>query len=522
MKKIKIKFVGFWDGFCYDSFWMTTVLKKHFIVEVTDDNPDYIICSAFCYDLEFLNDSKIRILFSGENYAPDFNFIDYSFSPYPINYYDRNFYLPVFASVSNTFEKLLTKRRDYKIEDVLNKEYFANFIYSHESENSIRGDFFKKLCNYKRVESCGSYLNNMENSYSVSFWDGTKQVFQKKCKFSLCFESTKHDGFITEKIVDAFYSDTIPIYYGSDNIGEFFNPKAFINVSDYNTFEEVLEKIQEIDNDNEKFLQMLKQPIFSNKDEVSTLYERRDKYLLNIFNQPLEKAYRRSKIMSPQKMEEALVRTIKAAKSISYFKQENKIKRFFKYIIKKILGKPIINENTSLNLSSYFNYLKNDIYAVLIPLEENVEYFKNSEINILIPNDNVEKFLTQQSEILINLYGTKKNYSVAFDLVNKSITIKYGPVIMAKISYYTCADLFLKREIFEKVIVGEAFKALELKYALMVSAISIIKRIKVQENHQFLIKNRESLNVEMIAECFNLREDIKEMMEELLNNILKG
>ena len=49
----------------------------------------------------------------------------------------------------------------YTKEFVQNKQLFANFISSHESEFNIRGDFFKKLNEYRRVESAGTYLNNM-------------------------------------------------------------------------------------------------------------------------------------------------------------------------------------------------------------------------------------------------------------------------------------------------------------------------------------------------------------------------
>ena len=110
----------------------------------------------------------------------------------------------------------------YTKEFVQNKQLFANFISSHESEFNIRGDFFKKLNEYRRVESAGTYLNNMPNGEVVNWLDGSKTALQRKCKFTLCFESTNHYGFVTEKIMDAFYSDTIPVYYGSPTVAEIF------------------------------------------------------------------------------------------------------------------------------------------------------------------------------------------------------------------------------------------------------------------------------------------------------------
>ena len=63
----------------------------------------------------------------------------------------------------------------------------------------------------------------MPNGEVVNWLDGSKTALQRKCKFTLCFESTNHYGFVTEKIMDAFYSDTIPVYYGSPTVAGIFN-----------------------------------------------------------------------------------------------------------------------------------------------------------------------------------------------------------------------------------------------------------------------------------------------------------
>ena len=120
-------------------------------------------------------------------------------------------FVTVGLCVRNHWQNLPEKPRNRETAEALlkQKEYFANFIAGHESEFNIRGDFFKKLCGYKRVESPGSYLNNMPDGKVVSFENESKVDFQRKCKFTLCFESTNHYGFVTEKIMDAFYADTV-------------------------------------------------------------------------------------------------------------------------------------------------------------------------------------------------------------------------------------------------------------------------------------------------------------------------
>jgi|LakMenE18May11ns_1017448.scaffolds.fasta_scaffold9616444_1 hypothetical protein len=46
--------------------------------------------------------------------------------------------------------------------------------------------------------------------------------------FSVTFENTKCDSYFTEKIIDCFATQTIPIYYGSHNIKKYFNPDGII------------------------------------------------------------------------------------------------------------------------------------------------------------------------------------------------------------------------------------------------------------------------------------------------------
>ena len=48
-------------------------------------------------------------------------------------------------------------------------------------------------------------------------------------------ENAQHNNFFTEKILDAFATKTVPLYWGCPNVGDFFNPKGIItwtNVTD--------------------------------------------------------------------------------------------------------------------------------------------------------------------------------------------------------------------------------------------------------------------------------------------------
>ena len=314
MKTIKLNYAGVGEGFNKTQNLIYDVLKNNgYDVQISDD-PDYVVCD-FCDEkyYTYCNYPQVRIMYSGENYIPDFNLIDYAISPYPIQFGDRHFQLPACVWPRDHWTELARKNRGgVTAEDVRKKTKFANFIASHESEGNIRGDFFKKLNQYKRVESAGTYLNNMPNGSTVDWLDGSKAELQKSCKFTLCFESTNHYGFVTEKIMDAFYSDTIPVYYGSSTVTEIFNKDAFINCADYPSFDAVIERIKELDQDDEKYLQMLRQPILVDPDYPERLERELGEYICSIFDQPLEQAYRRSRVYLPKRCNDYLARCVDA------------------------------------------------------------------------------------------------------------------------------------------------------------------------------------------------------------------
>lgn len=63
--------------------------------------------------------------------------------------------------------------------------------------------------------------------------------------FVMAMENTQKPGYITEKIVNAFNSGAIPIYWGdSATVKSIFNPNAFIDLSDYANFSAAMRHIK--------------------------------------------------------------------------------------------------------------------------------------------------------------------------------------------------------------------------------------------------------------------------------------
>jgi hypothetical protein len=56
----------------------------------------------------------------------------------------------------------------------------------------------------------------------------------------------------------------LPIYWGDPTINEQFNPRSFLNRADFPSDEALIGKIIELDNDDAKYLEYLRQPYFHN------------------------------------------------------------------------------------------------------------------------------------------------------------------------------------------------------------------------------------------------------------------
>lgn len=206
----------------------------------------------------------VKIFWGGENMVPNFNYCDYAISYLYIDFYGRHFKMSPLNNmksiygpfnVTRNFDKNMTKRK------------FCNFIYKNNKKYlegvNLRNSFFELLSKYKRVDAPGKVHNNMGKNVITprkGNWHIGKLDFIKNYKFTIAFENSNADGYTTEKLSDALFSHSVPIYFGNPNVGLEYNKKAFIHVNDYNSLEDVVNKVIELDNDDDAYMAMLNEP----------------------------------------------------------------------------------------------------------------------------------------------------------------------------------------------------------------------------------------------------------------------
>ena len=76
-------------------------------------------------------------------------------------------------------------------------------------------------------------------------------------------------------------------------MGEEFNPKAFINVFDFESIDSCISYVKKIDCDNDLYLAMQREPIFKSESFAKRYYDNPDMlvdYLSMIFDKPIGEA----------------------------------------------------------------------------------------------------------------------------------------------------------------------------------------------------------------------------------------
>jgi len=271
MKAININFLDFSADFDKYNNDFVRILSKYFVVNISD-KPDYLFCS--CFGVKHLKYNCIKIFYTGENIKPNLDIYDYAIGFDKIENSRRYLRWPLY--------KLFQYRKDLKLALSSNNPYknvkkdgFCSFVVSNSYAMKERKVIFDKLNEYKKVSSGGKYLNNIGGPVD------NKIEFQSRHKFVIAFENSSAPGYTTEKIVQAFASRSIPIYYGNPNIGNEFNEKAFINCHNYQNLDEVVEKVKLVDNNDQIFNEMINEPI----TDIDLLDEKPlESFLLNIFD----------------------------------------------------------------------------------------------------------------------------------------------------------------------------------------------------------------------------------------------
>ena len=288
-----IGFCGFFKNFDPYVFPISRMMLDSYHLEIADfKQADYVMFSTFDESHWSVSDDSIKIFYTGENITPDFNACDYAIGFDWMEFGDRYLRFPLYYTYGKELNLALENRHLFNEEELrAMKQDFCSITVSNANRNPVFKELFEALSKYKRVNSGGRWMNNVGGPVA------DKMTFDRRHKFSIACENSASPGYTTEKLVQAFAAKTIPIYWGDPLVSRVFNTKAFINVNDFASVDEVVNRIKMIDNSDELYLQMMREPAL-----VSEAYNRENQMAVlkrfsdNIFCCPKEEAKRRNRI----------------------------------------------------------------------------------------------------------------------------------------------------------------------------------------------------------------------------------
>ena len=126
-----------------------------------------------------------------------------------------------------------------------------------------RSEFVPQLNRIKKVHCAGKLFNNTKKVVNGRGDQKWKIKYINNFRFNISFENSISDGYVSEKIIHPMFVNSIPIYWGTDYVNKDFNSRSFLNYDNYSNDEEFINEIISIENDYEKYLNLLSQPWFN-------------------------------------------------------------------------------------------------------------------------------------------------------------------------------------------------------------------------------------------------------------------
>ena len=282
---IRIGFINYWRRIPTSYFQNTYIFplqKAGLNVDITPYNPRRTKCDIVFYSvfgeekaLKRCKGEPLFIHYSGENRTS----IPAGAEHYSLTFNkdsDKNLYFPLWQLQYAQYNMLRRPKNQ-------NKNKFCTFIIGNTSPTR-RIDAFKALNEYKRVDSCGRSLNNMEDGFTLPVEMDKCIEFHNDYKFNLCFENSKSiegSNYITEKLINAYFFGTVPIYWGDDEVEKWFNPKSFINANG-KTIKELVDIVKFYDTHDKDYYEMLNQPMLNEDIDI-------EQYLTNRYVEFMKK-----------------------------------------------------------------------------------------------------------------------------------------------------------------------------------------------------------------------------------------
>ncbi len=138
----------------------------------------------------------------------------------------------------------------------------ASIILSNGYHGKERLEFFNTVRQKMPVFSGGKYENNVGFVVPGSYNSSEMVDFYRRGKFAITMENNDKPYYVTEKIVNGLRSGVIPVYWGTSQVSEFFNPRRFLHLKSDATKQDMADLIERMKNmTDQEYLDIISQPV---------------------------------------------------------------------------------------------------------------------------------------------------------------------------------------------------------------------------------------------------------------------
>ena len=168
------------------------------------------------------------------------------------------------------------------------KTKFASLIASWGGEDNLRGTIYNHISKIDKIYCPSKFLHN-DDSLKNEFNDN-KLEYLKQFKFNICPENVIEDGYITEKLFDAFKTGCIPIWNGDINIEpNVINKNSVLYWEKDSDNKELIKEIERLHKDETYYNNFISQPrlIVDNAtdyiyNQIKQLHDRLEEFIQDL------------------------------------------------------------------------------------------------------------------------------------------------------------------------------------------------------------------------------------------------
>lgn len=209
------------------------------------------------------------VWFTGENIRPPLDGkFDHFISYDQDDYSGKNTYFPLFYAELLVSGKESIDRRGISInhpeslmqfrKNLVEKDKFVCAFISNPEPTRMRA--LRALSKYGSVEIHGPHTGRpVPNKFEVA----------RNFRFMMCFENDLFPGYVTEKLLDAYVCDTVPLYWGDFGRESHINREALINAAEYPSLEDFSRLVGNLS--AVEYERIYSQPLLTSLPSIQTL-----------------------------------------------------------------------------------------------------------------------------------------------------------------------------------------------------------------------------------------------------------